>query len=424
MIELSDVLSIPATTCFSCGASRRGVVSPCPGCGKRPVSKADWRKALSSNPYRLNDQLQSVAEGDARYDNPVFRAVNQRSFEQSLADKQLQELLSFDGQSGIADDTPGRGSAGAPPLAAQAPVKRFDGLAENPFNLLRASATNTVAEIDAIVMDADRQVGEPVSASILLDSATRLDAEVRWLGGISFNEAQSLMSEASQSLPQDPLASVNLQCFRLVNAETHDVGALANAVGHISETWAQVAAEDVLRLFNADRRRAGVRSIADVSVVSQALVSRQNEIVAALVAVLESLPSDALLQCYESFSGVARTPGKVIEALVSHYRSFAEPVLLGEGDKVVALCRRGANQLRSKEPLAPDFVERLGRLMAFYHRLLRPLRSSPQGLGVVRTLSRMMRESFSELCEAAQQHADVEEAAALSSMQNTYFKRR
>lgn len=428
MSDLADIVDLPSARCFACGAERRGIVSPCRACGRRPKKVEDWREAFGLSGYSNVSAVPRMSPNDARRSNPVYQAISKRSVDDVFSDRQLRDLLQIEGvERAVASPATGGDGATSSTRSEQRENTSFSDLKLSPFYRLGVSSNDPKSKIrlfaDKLLAsgadDVERQV------AIIINPETRLAAELRWLGDVSDTQAESIIAGrqgAAHAL--EPLARVNLDCHSIARSTGLAVDRLVDAIVRADTVSDESGVESLLRSINKSRSAACLDSVADTGVMKLALRQRMAEVTGVYVAALDTLPSDELLDCFDQICAPTRVPGTVVRALVNHYRRFAEPLLTSEGDKFVAICCRGANVLNTNRKLPAGFVERLGALLALYFRVLRPMRSSAQGLGAARTLSRLMSEALGELCEAAQGRVPAETASQLADLHARYFRRR
>lgn len=425
LARLADIVDLPVTSCFACGAARQGIVAPCGACGRSPNSQDEWRRAITSGGYVAVDTTKVHTPSSSKATSPVYQAIQQRALENVVMDSQLRDLVQGPARQPGAQST-AENSEPVNPAGAVVDPDSWS-LLNSPFFLARASQQDSAEKIRSSV--SKLALSDASSAAALVDSlvdpAQRLHAELQWLGDIDWELAQACVDgEELKHVQLAPHARINLECERLHRRAGLTADLVASSVIRADKLLAHIDPDALMQSLNLCRRAAGIDEVADQAAVSEALDNRMHELSAVFVRQLDKLSTDELLQCFEQFCDVARTPNFFIRSLVNHYRKFADPVLVSEGDKVVALSRRGANTLRHNGVLAAGYVERMTALLSVYHRVLKPIRTSGQGLGVARTLSQLMRDAFGELCEAAQQYGDADTASALSSLQSQYFRRR
>ncbi len=425
MTDLLDVISLPQSVCFACGAARSGVIGSCPSCQRRPETVDQLRQAISRSGYDSTAATARKSE-DSRFDNPVYRAVKQRSVEHSLSDKQLQELLGF------ASDRETSRTANKPKavLAGSASTRRAEPrrwlantLDGNPFFVLGASSTDSIDRLPTRAV-ANTVDGESwtVSSASLLDPAKRLQVEVHWLGDLGVEESRALINGETSPGTLSPLARLNCLHWRFVRSDDVDSIKLAQSVRDLESAFEAIDADALFSQLNDSRRRAGVVDVASVSDVVSALILRLDGIVSSLVSSLDTLPTDRLLDAYLDFCPPAGgAPGKIVQALVAHYWRHAGPVLLAEGDKVVALCRRCTSIVQQGDAVAEAFISRLASLLTLQKRLSQPLRCAPQRLAELRTSRRLMRSAMSDLLEAAESVGSEALADGVAGLQHTFF---
>ncbi|MEM9601962.1 MAG: hypothetical protein AAGA11_03810 [Pseudomonadota bacterium] len=399
-------------------------MKPCAACGRSPRQKDDWESALSQGGYTPVDPTSTLAHSDARRASPVYQAIARKSLDSALADTQLRELLQLDFRAAspaAAEAVPDSAAS----IPESAPVARPTGvLLSNPFLRLGAGPRDRASSVRERASQCSEESGNAL-ADVVLDPHRRLHAELRWLGDSTADEVRALIERTDGvAAGLDPIARVNLESEWLAREDPCSAATLAAAVLHADVAFAQPDLDALCERLNRARVAAGVAVHEDADLLAEAMEARVREAVSTFIALHDRLTPSALLESFALFCVAGRTPNAVVRSLVNHYRQFAEPVLVSEGDKVVALCRRGADHVRRGTPLAPGLVDRLAALLSLYHRVLSPIRHSGQGLGVARTLSRLMREAFEDLCEAAQSHADADTAAQLSGLQNRYFRSR
>ncbi|MEM6988389.1 MAG: hypothetical protein AAF499_17880, partial [Pseudomonadota bacterium] len=221
----------------------------------------------------------------------------------------------------------------------------------------------------------------------------------------------------------DPLSRLNVECDRMANVTSPDVEALAASVVHADSFFAPSNATDLLRSINATRRAADIATVASVDALESALQRRADEVIEVYRATLDRLAPRDLLDCFDVISAPSRQQNRLVRGLVTHYKKHAVPILVGEGDKVIALCRRGTALLSQGQTLSSGYIDRVQSLLGLYHRLLRPMSQTTQGPDEARTVSRMMQASFAEFVEAAQSQGHTEMVSQLVALRSQYFRR-
>jgi len=280
------------------------------------------------------------------------------------------------------------------------------GLEKNAFAVLGASTTDDVRRLAQLADDAALfgEINAEAAFSVLTNSVRRLDAETRWLPGVSAETARAIILYRSKTEPAPypdlsgltALARLNACRALLDTWKMEDVKSALALCCSLSIAWDGVHAKEVLEEINEDRKKAALPLIADIQDVYDRLDGLLGEMVSELFVRLNesgvSMPEvmNEAAVCY------GQTRSRLLEALVHAYALTVDGEISRLEEQLQSLCTRAIK--RTDVVGGIKVKDELERALADWAKLTQPIRRLAQAKG--RT-DAQVRELYAELYRTA-----------------------
>lgn len=201
---------------------------------------------------------------------------------------------------------------------------------ENPFNILRLSME---ANRDTIVQKADDMCfDEPENEEaieqakgVLLNPQRRIWAELSWLPEIGADVVEKKLQNGfgfneKDILGLNSLATMNILLAAMEMYSPHD---LADAILKIDELYATISIDELWKLLNKERKRAGFPLIQEAAMLKAPWQERRGEIKHIIQSCVEKLPNDVYIQISGMIAERAAARGKfgsILQDYIDDYK--------------------------------------------------------------------------------------------------------
>lgn len=196
---------------------------------------------------------------------------------------------------------------------------------ENPFNILRLSME---ANRDTIVQKADDMCfDEPENEEaieqakgVLLNPQRRIKAELSWLPEVSTDIFDKICLTEDDILGLNSLAAMNFRLFAMEMDSPHD---LADSILKVDELYATISIDELWKLLNKERKRAGFPMIQEAAMLKAPWQERRGEIKHIIQSCIEKLSNDVYIQISGMIAEQAAARGKfgsILQDYIDDYK--------------------------------------------------------------------------------------------------------
>lgn len=196
---------------------------------------------------------------------------------------------------------------------------------ENPFNILRlsmeANRDTIVQKADDMCFDApENEEAIEQAKGILLNPQRRIRAELSWLPEVGTDIFEKICFTENDILGLNSLAAMN---FRLAAMEMYSPHDLADAILKIDELYATISIDELWKLLNKERKRAGFPLIQEAAMLKAPWQERRGEIKHIIQSCVEKLPNDVYIQISGMIAEQAAAKGKfgsILQDYIDDYK--------------------------------------------------------------------------------------------------------
>lgn len=202
---------------------------------------------------------------------------------------------------------------------------------ENPFNILHLSME---ASRDTIVQKADDMCFEEPeneetieqAKGILLNPQRRIRAELSWLPEVSTDVIEKKLQDGFgfiEILGLNSLAAMNFKLAAMEIYSPHSPHDLADAILKIDKLYATIGIDELWKLLNKERKRAGFPLIQEAAMLKAPWQERRGEIKHLIQSCVEKLPNDVYIQISGMIAEQAAARGKfgsILQDYIDDYK--------------------------------------------------------------------------------------------------------
>jgi len=279
-------------------------------------------------------------------------------------------------------------------------------LEKNAFAVLGASTTDGVRRLAQLADDAALfgEINAEAAFSVLTNSMRRLDAETRWLPGVSAETARAIIQYRNKAEPtpypdlsqMTALARLNACRALLDTWKMNDVKSALALCCSLSTAWDGVHAKEVLEEINEDRQKASLPLIADI----QDVYDRLDGLLGEMVSELFVRMNESGISMHEAMNEAAvcygQTRSRFLEALVHAYALTVDGEISRLEEQLKSICTRAIK--RTDIVGSIKIKDELERALTDWAKLSQPMRRLAYAKG--RT-DAQVRELYVELYRAA-----------------------
>lgn len=246
----------------------------------------------------------------------------------------------------------------------------------NPFNVIGASVRSSKGEIVELAELAELSHDHASVAAArgqLVNSRTRLTAELEWLPGVSPGRANQIIKMLSDpgsllrmELGLPPIAAANAIGTALELFREQDSGSVYDGCAKLVLAYHEINAEQVLSAVNEDRAISGFPVIAEVSAITDGISGLRRGYVQSMERALDRLDTAELVQVVtrladELTDGGTEHAPELLGELIDLYERKATSFLQEEAADIERLI--DAVEERAKEGASPTEIDMLSRIV-------------------------------------------------------------
>lgn len=306
----------------------------------------------------------------------------------------------------------------------------------NPFFVLGATPRDRkprlqeLAEEQALHGDGEAAAN---ARNTLTNPRNRLAAEVGWFPGVAPGRIEAALQTIRAGGPPEPdvlppLCQANLVLTRLAAGGGRDAVVLKNSILRVATLVEQIDAAAVMLAINEDRQVSAFPQVTDLAAVEHEIGERVRHYQRSLTALLDDLPTAAMVQSYERLmveGAVAGAPvPRLIAELLAAYELHAGEFLAAEAERILGLldATKAAADARAPLPQVRENVQRAVAALADWDRVAQPIQLARQNAGLAHDDShRLAFRARSLAVHLFNAHDYLDDAKLLSSALQKLF---
>lgn len=249
---------------------------------------------------------------------------------------------------------------------------------ENPFYILgismEANRDTIVQKADDMCFDApENEEAIEQAKGILLNPQRRIRAELSWLPEVSSDIFEKICFTENDILGLNSLAAMNFQLAAMEMYSPHD---LADSILKVDELYATIGIDELWKLMNKERKRAGFPLIQEAAMLKAPWQERRGEIKHIIQSCVEKLPNDVYIQISGMIAERAAARGKFGSILQDYIDDYKLTQSQANRDLTDYFCSEAKNFTQEGAKLA----EHKGKITQAAN-LLKPLNLYAQTMG-------------------------------------------
>jgi len=319
------------------------------------------------------------------------------------------------------------------PDIAPTPIER------SPFWQLNVTPRESAQRILAALDEMNISVGDPKLCSQLRTALTlprnRISTEVAWLPGVSPAKAQSAVSSLRQDpfsllerSDMPPLALANLWSSALLFLmNDHVVDDISRWFCKLAKACDDINVDEVLVDINEDRIVAKFAQIASPNLIHEEILNRRKEFKSSMLAVLNCLSSDKLIEVMtlsiERATGFGSRPSPVLlDELVESYQFEATKFFQIESTNISKLIEHARSFCKEKENGLAELIGLIGDRSRTWRQVAYPVQVSMKSRALDHDQSRVLAVKIRDLSvDLVNDHGRLDEAQGLLNILQKEF---